>query len=292
MPDVIGFTEKIIEQVSHAAHAASGADSDMADHAFASSTARYPIPSCIDNFGRLVLASHPVASIPSRRVQPLTQDMPHVAGVVWHTSDTPRGTGAAMARGIRDLPSDPRYARSWHLAVDVDHVYQAAMLTRGTWHAGGPSACRWARLPKPHDDQFAAVLATAPGAQHLPTANSVFAGVELVNVGQVRLVGGRWLGWPFGDPHKEADSGRSAEVTIDQVWEGPGWNGEPSHWHDFAPSQVDAAREIVEALHGTYSLPREAFGHSHHAIDPTRRDDPGPLWMRVYLPKILDEVFA
>jgi N-acetyl-anhydromuramyl-L-alanine amidase AmpD len=56
---------------------------------------------------------------------------------------------------------------------------------------------------------------------------------------------------------------------------------------NFAPALVDAARELIGALHEWRpDWPAAAYTYGHHQFDPARRSDPGPEWLAL-LPSLL-----
>lgn len=282
-PDVLGFTESIIKLASQHDQDAHASDHEVVTEPDPQGDRWY-----INEHGFFV---HPsICNMPTRRTQGLAlvrrgvsldyQRLQHVEGAVWHWTDTPRGTGHVIAHGWA-TSSAPRSA---HGIIDGDGTYyQCAPLTVGTWHAGGPSAKRWV-----WDAVKMRWVVDATG--HSPfTANSIFAGFELVNVGEVRFVQGRgWLGWPFGDAAKEAASGRSAVVPEDQVVEWYGWDRKTKrHYHAFTDAQIATATNIVRALRRDLGLPADSLLHTHHECDPDRRDDPGRYWIDVVMPRVL-----
>lgn len=56
----------------------------------------------------------------------------------------------------------------------------------------------------------------------------------------------------------------------------------------FTPAQVTTAAQVWRAIVRQYSIPRDFAMITHQSIDPTRRDDPGPVWMGTHAPGVLD----
>jgi hypothetical protein len=56
----------------------------------------------------------------------------------------------------------------------------------------------------------------------------------------------------------------------------------------FPQAQVDAAAQVWRALVRAYAIAREFAMITHQSIDPTRRDDPGPVWMGQHAAAVLD----
>lgn len=207
----------------------------------------------------------------------------HVLGIVWHYTDT-RSVGAAnLARRIVRGMEHSR-AASWHVCVDRQGaIAQSVSMLRGSWHAGGATAARfgvacmedghrvWGLIPSSRRDR--------------PGANSLFSGIELENVGELRLIDGEWLGWPFkrGLPSGAPIAVPEAEVHVE---------GNGKAHHSFTAQQVAAALRVTSALAHKYNLIKVNCEWSHQDIDPEHRTDPGPVWMGVHLPEILSSVFG
>lgn len=60
----------------------------------------------------------------------------------------------------------------------------------------------------------------------------------------------------------------------------------------FPPAQVAAACDVWRAIVRAYGIPREHAMITHQSIDPTRRSDPGPVWMKQHAPTVLAHAFA
>jgi len=56
----------------------------------------------------------------------------------------------------------------------------------------------------------------------------------------------------------------------------------------FTAAQVQAAAKVWRALVRTYAIARDFAMITHQSIDPTRRDDPGPVWMGQHAANVLD----
>jgi len=57
---------------------------------------------------------------------------------------------------------------------------------------------------------------------------------------------------------------------------------------EFPPAQVAAASNVWRALVKHYGIAREHAMITHQSIDPTLRDDPGPIWMNQYATSVLN----
>jgi N-acetyl-anhydromuramyl-L-alanine amidase AmpD len=56
----------------------------------------------------------------------------------------------------------------------------------------------------------------------------------------------------------------------------------------FTTAQVNTAARVWRALVSHYAIPRDLAMITHESIDPTRRDDPGPVWMGQHAANVLD----
>jgi hypothetical protein len=120
------------------------------------------------------------------------------------------------------------------------------------------------------------------------SANSYLLGVELVCVGEVRAVGGKWLGWPFG-----RGPDRSPAVPPDQVATAEDAAGRRRSYQNYTPAQRLAAERLVRACHARYGWAApQPYSWGHCVVDPSRKTDPGPLWLARYLPAMLERVLG
>jgi N-acetyl-anhydromuramyl-L-alanine amidase AmpD len=193
-------------------------------------------------------------------------------GILWHWTATSHGSGRTLARRIASGSGS-----SVHLWIDADgSLIQSAPFVRGTGHAGGPSSARLVERD--------GVVCLDPGGAY--SANSYLIGVELVNVGEVRSVGGRWLGWPFGRGPE-----RSPVVPASQVVEGVDATGRRRTYQDFTAAQRTAAERLARACRARYGWATpQPYSWGHCVVDPSRKTDPGPMWLATHLPAILDRV--
>lgn len=217
-----------------------------------------------------------VFRIPSSRSQNLrTRDAagPAPVGVVWHWTATGAGTGWACARRIAEAPRAGERSASWHtLITRQGEILCSVPFRRGAWHAGGPSAARFALKHKKW------VITDGADA----SANALMIGIELENVGEVRpLEDGRWSGWPFGKDGKNGPIVAAADTVM---------RGK-KRFHDFPAAQETAARRLLRAIIEAYAFDEKAVSWGHVDLDPTRKSDPGPVWRQVVLPRILETIF-
>ena len=100
--------------------------------------------------------------------------------------------------------------------------------------------------------------------------NHYSIGIELDNLGQLRLEGGRFV----------AECGK--EVPVGEVYtEDSG--GEPTYWHDYTDRQMRVLNEVCSVLVDAYPI-GDIVGHSEVT---SRKVDPGPAlrvaeWIQYY----------
>ncbi len=194
-------------------------------------------------------------------------------GMLWHWTSTSHGTGRSMVKRTSGGSGN-----SVHFWIDANGtIFQQVATTKGAGHAGGKSSAKLRELG-------GVIVADKAGRY---SANSFLIGIELVCVGEVREVGGKWLGWPYGK-----DGERSPVVPADQVRAARDRGGRLRHYQAFTPAQVDAAERLTRAVVARYGLTRAACAWGHVDVDPGRKSDPGPLWQAGDLPQILDRVFG
>jgi len=185
----------------------------------------------------------PVRKRPTVRTMPL--DGPLV-GVVWHWTG---GYGSAATLG-RLYEKGPIGEPSFHVGIDRDgSLTQLVPITLGSNHCRG-------RMPD----------------QRLVNACTV--GVELVNVGRVgRDATGHWR--QVENPHEPAAHHRLNKAFVvppEDVVEAHG-----GAWQRFTEAQVSTAQGLCDAL-AAAGVPLRHWGHVD--LDPARKADPGPVWMR------------
>jgi hypothetical protein len=222
-----------------------------------------------------------VERIPTKRIQKLATPRGEPHGIVWHWTATPAGSVRNAAKRIVALPDKAKGERaaSFHLGIPQSGaLIQLASVEVGTWHAGGASAARFGPFIKSITGAQPSYITQPDGPI---SANACFVGVELENVGEVRKIGTEWRSWPFkaGEGHRVAFNNTVAHGA--------------RRYERFTEHQVHLATEFVRAMAIAYprSITRASCLWAHFMIDPTRKTDPGPVWMEQILPKILDEVF-
>jgi N-acetyl-anhydromuramyl-L-alanine amidase AmpD len=228
----------------------------------------------IDKDGWLVGVK--VVRVPTVRTQRLRSASGKPLGILWHWTATAHGTALTMARRIAKGSGS-----SVHLWIEHDGtLYQSAPLTRGTGHAGGDTSARV--------KEVRGEVVRDPRSPL--SVNSFLLGIELVCVGEVRLVGGRWLGWPFG---KDTPTRRSPVVPADQVMPCRDGAGRLRHYQGYTEAQLRAAERFTVACRNRYGLTRKQCSWGHEDVDPTRKSDPGH-WRRdpMAYPSVLDRVYG
>lgn len=245
----------------------------------------------IDDIG--IMHGAGVTYVPlSDKMQPLATLDGDVDGIVWHWTDTRNAGAANLARRIAK-PGGP--SRSCHLWIDAGGaIAQSATFRRGTWHAGSDTA---ALFKREMSGLWRPLEANERGKVRGVGANSWAAGIELENVGEVRLNGDQWLGWPFRHDFHDRDGTlvKPAIVPVTEVVQRDATHGH----HAFAVEQLRAAKRATSALVRRYGLLRANCAWGHCNVDPTRRTDPGPLWLGPkldakagHLRELLDAVYA
>jgi N-acetyl-anhydromuramyl-L-alanine amidase AmpD len=185
--------------------------------------------------------------------------------VVTHCTSTLHGSAPALLKAIRR--ADGREA-SWHVLID-EHggIVQSIPFTRAAWHAGSASAAKV---------EIGGVAVSV---------NSASVGIELVNAGEVRLVGREYRAWPFaGNATRKPGPIVPVTQTIDVG---------KRLYHAYTVQQVEAWRRVMRALLEAYpalghdvtlvaqdgkrrSLPGWRVGHVD--VDPSRKADPHVSW--------------
>jgi N-acetyl-anhydromuramyl-L-alanine amidase AmpD len=185
--------------------------------------------------------------------------------VVTHCTSTLHGSAPALLKAIRR--ADGREA-SWHVLIDEQGgIVQSIPFTRAAWHAGSASAAKV---------ELGGLLVSV---------NSASVGIELVNAGEVRLVGREYRAWPFaGSTTRKPGPIVPVTQTV---------NVGKRLYHAYTVQQVEAWRRVMRALleacpalgHDVTlvaqdgkrrSLPGWRVGHVD--VDPARKSDPEKHW--------------
>lgn len=209
-----------------------------------------------------------VVRLPTVRTTPLERGAPRA--LVWHATGGVGGPRFAegLARRIQTYRRGLDRAASWHLVLPRTGrtIYQSAPLTVGTWHVGRPG------------------LIAAVAYRQI---NTVALGVELENAGPLIKVGEAYYAHPFWKDAGKRVPDPHCQVPLSRV---ATYEGKP--FDTFTAEQVALATELVLALTAHYGWGAEELSHSHAEYGAPAKSDPGPLWMRHFLPRVLSDVFV
>jgi hypothetical protein len=110
---------------------------------------------------------------------------------------------------------------------------------------------------------------------------SIEAGGEVVQMAP--LTSGCWhAGGSTAKPIPGVGAANRTSVGIELV----------GHGKVFPSEQVAAACDVWRAIVRAYGVPRELAMVQHAEIDPGRRSDPGPVWMREHAPAVLGAAYG
>lgn len=149
-------------------------------------------------------------------------------------------TWTQTARQATSVMSDSARNASAHLVIDRDGtVIQMAPFDYATWHAG---RSEW---------------------REVRGLNRHSIGITLVNLGELRRRGDRWVSVYGGEAPAEEivrPEGAAANVA----------------WHAFTEPQIRRLQEILRLLRAAYPSITEVVAHSE--VSPGRKRDPGPAF--------------
>ena len=195
-------------------------------------------------------------------------------GLVWHATGGVGGRGYAerLLRRIQTYRRGLDRAASFHVLVDrTGAVFQAAPLSVGTWHVGRPGRV---------------------AGRSFDNVNKATVGVELENAGELRAVGDGFYTWPyFLEPNAPARERRpDPRLRVARLRASLFSDGR--FYDNFPPAQIATAIELVRACRGRYGFKRQAAAHGHCDFGRPTKTDPGALWMRGVLPRVLAGAFG
>lgn len=198
-----------------------------------------------------------------------------IHGVVWHWTGGPcLGPGFETALADEISRGTPR--ASWHFLVAKNgRVLQSVPTTKGAWHVGRPGLVggQPVKLDTGQNEW------RVQSGEMFANINKATIGIELANSGVLTQVGNsfRCDGFP-GSPY--------ALPVSRAVHHSGSW------FDDFPPAQIKSATELLRAIVDRHKLSPAACSAGHLMYDPTRKLDPGPLWLERYLPQVLEAVFG
>jgi hypothetical protein len=238
-----------------------------------------------------------VVRVPTERLHAWRTKSGEALGVMWHWTATAHGTALAMAKRIMKGPGT-----SVHGWVEYDGTfYQSAPFTRSVGHGGGKTALRMSEK-----NGKCVIDPTA----HLD-ANSFLQGIEIVCVGEVRLVMKKsdgsygpatahvpsavYMGWPFGKWKKDEDNGKlfvakGPIVDQNEVDQAVDEEGVRRYYQDYTIAQVNTIERLCRAMRDKYKWTDDQLSWGHIDSDPGRKTDPGPLFRKKWLPMILEKM--
>jgi N-acetyl-anhydromuramyl-L-alanine amidase AmpD len=231
----------------------------------------------------------PIVRVPSVRTAVLATAVPQ--GIVWHwTGGHSRNTiyAKALADEIRTFNRGTDRPASWHALIAKDGtIIQSVPFLLGSWHVGRPG--RIGAKPEKTPEGTWDASAWDPSAKLVANINTVTIGIELVNAGRLERVGTKFYCWPFWLHPDTPDAGPDPRYEIEAeraVAVGGKW------FDDYPTAQREAAKRLLQALALKFKWSRDVSGYGHVHFDPTRKEDPGPLWLDNYLPAVLDGVYG
>jgi N-acetyl-anhydromuramyl-L-alanine amidase AmpD len=195
--------------------------------------------------------------MPTRRTCAMVPGGPRAT--LWHWTGG-YGSTRALARLYAE-GSGP----SFHFGIDRSgDVTQLAPVTVGTHHCRG----RW-------------VAGQCPDGLAGRHVNESSIGIELVGIGEVAKVGTVWC--QVENPHEPPAKRRVSDgircVPMDVI------EHDGRHYQRFHDRQIAAAALLIRAITDRFGvLPH----YGHRDLDPTRKADPGPDWMRRGLPLAIE----
>jgi N-acetyl-anhydromuramyl-L-alanine amidase AmpD len=188
-----------------------------------------------------------------------------------------RGMAVRRRHTVRTMPLvGPLVGRLWHWTggygstVTLARLYEKGPIGEPSFHFGLDT-----------DGSLTQLVPITLGANHCRgrwrdgrLVNACFVGIEAMNIGRLMQdPEGRWR--QVLNPHRPV----SEHVPNLDFVVPPGdvVHRHGGHWHRYTEAQVETAQGLCDAL---VEAGVPAFDLGHADLDPTRKADPGPLWMR------------
>lgn len=209
---------------------------------------------------------------PTVRTTPLETRAP--LAIVWHTTGSTCGRNFAegLVRRLRTYRRGVDRPASFHLLIARNGtVFQCAPTSVGTWHVGRPGEV---------------------SGRTFPNINRATLGIELENAGPLRAIRDGFYTWPFFlEPHAP-EKERRPDPRYQVARPRASLFSDGRFYDLFPPAQVASAGEVLRACRERYRFSRQASAYAHSDFAAPTKTDPGPLWMRGILPRLLDQVFG
>lgn len=191
---------------------------------------------------------------------------PQPLGIVWHYTGGAGSTtyAATLAEKIRTYDRATDRPASWHVLVSKTGVlYQSVSFLRGSWHVGKSGKI---------------------AGEDYSNVNRVTIGIELENAGRLKRISGKWYCWPYWEDKETETPDAQCEVPANRAMRVQG----EGYFDAFTDAQIRSACVLAEALKQAYILSAANLEHGHKEFDPLRREDPGPLFRKTHLPRIIE----
>lgn len=186
--------------------------------------------------------------------------------------------GWLVGDGVQRIEMHPSWRYAW--LSTPDHEPKAVVAHYSATNLG--TAISMAKRRQQPWSEFAAAHRKSYPGKPVPQ-NSWHLSIEETHVVQMApLTSGCW----------HAGSSTAKQIP------GVGWANRTAvgieligHGQVFPSGQVELACAVWRAITRAYGIPRELAMITHQSIDPTRRSDPGKVWMREHAPRVLAHAY-